>query len=114
MKKDRDDFFFESEKKGLGMDRQNTVWMKEIARKCKHKWQPISFVFESQVLDKDGRVLIRQPDLVDAKVYCVCMKCLSHSYVKTGWINYYLGSPDLLEEEFGRKNGMLNDENELI
>lgn len=82
------------------MDRQNSVWMKEIAHKCKHKWEPISFTFETQLLDKDGRVLIRQPDLTSAKVFCVCMKCLSHSYIETGWIGYYLNSPDELEANY--------------
>lgn len=80
-------------------DRQNTKWMNEIAHKCEHKWQPVSFVFESQMLDKNGRVLVKQPDLSSGRVYCVCMKCLSHTYIETGWVGYYLGSPDLLEDE---------------
>ena len=78
-------------------DRQNTKWSEEIAGKCKHKWQPVSFRFETQLLDKDGRVHIRQPDLVSGRVYCVCMKCCSHTYIETGWVGYYLNSPDLLE-----------------
>jgi len=86
-----------SEKRQI-MDRQNTKWSETIAGKCKHKWQPISFVFEGQLLDKDGRVLIRQPDLANGRVYCVCMKCCSHTYIETGWIGYYINSPDLLEE----------------
>lgn len=83
---------------GGAMDRQNTVWYREIAQKCDHNWQPLSFVFETQLLDKDGRVLIRQPALADGRVYCVCMKCLSHTYVITGWCGSFLGSPDILEE----------------
>ena len=80
-------------------DRQNTKWYEEIAHKCKHKWQPLSFVFETQLLDPSGRVLIKAPDIASGRVYCVCMKCMSHTYVETGWVGYYIGSPDLLEEE---------------
>ena len=78
--------------------RQNTWWYRFIRPKCKHKWQPLSFVFETQLLDKDGRVLIRQPDLAESKVFCVCMKCFSHTYVKTAWVGFNIGSPDILEE----------------
>ena len=84
--------------KDLVGGRQNTKWSKEIAGKCKHKWQPISFVFETQMLDSSGRVLMKAPDINSGRVYCVCMKCYSHTYVKTGWVGYYIGSPDLLEE----------------
>ncbi len=92
---------FEEKKKEVGcdMDRQNTKWMVEIARKCNHDWKPVSFVFESQLLDKDGRVQIRQPDLTNGRVYCVCMKCCGHTHIETGYIGYYLNSPDLLEDE---------------
>lgn len=79
-------------------DRQNTLWWTEIKGKCKHKWQPISFVFESQLLDEGGRVLIRQPNITHGRVYCVCMKCCSHTYIETGWAGFYINSPDLLEE----------------
>ena len=79
-------------------DRQNTLWWDEIRGKCEHDWKPLSFVFECQLLDKDGRVQIRQPGISKGRVYCVCMKCLSHSYVETAWAGYYLGSPDLLED----------------
>jgi hypothetical protein len=65
--------------------------MKTVKAKCRHKWQPLSFVFESQVLDRDGRVQIRQPDIDKGRVYCVCMKCHSYTYVETKWIGFYLG-----------------------
>ncbi len=39
-----------------------------------HDWTPLSFVFETQLLDEDGRVRVRQPATDHAKVYCVCMK----------------------------------------
>jgi len=84
---------------GNSSDRQNTVWSETIVKKCKHKWQPLSFVFEAQLLDNSGRVLIRQPDIINAKVYCVCMKCCSHTYIITGWVGHYIGSPDLMEEK---------------
>lgn len=61
-----------------------------------HHWQPVSFVFEAQVLDKDGRVLIRQPDLRRGRVYCVCMACFAHTYAETEWAGFYLGGPPSL------------------
>lgn len=80
-------------------DRQNTKWAKEIGGKCSHKWQPLSFIFETQLLDEHGRVVIRQPDVANGRVYCVCMECCSHTYINTGYVGYYLNSPDLLEIE---------------
>jgi hypothetical protein len=70
-------------------DRQNTKWMEEIACKCKHTWQPLSFSFEN------GSI----PDIARGRVYCVCMKCCSHTYIETGWVGFYLNSPDDLESE---------------
>lgn len=64
-----------------------------------HQWQPLSFVFETQLLDGLGRVEIRQPDIDKARVYAVCMPCRSHTYVETAWVGYYLGRPWLEEEE---------------
>ena len=63
-------------------------------KKCKHKWQPLSFVFEDQLLGREGRVQIRQPDIDGGRVYCVCMKCKSHTYNVTSWIGFYLGDPE--------------------
>jgi hypothetical protein len=79
-------------------DRQNTLWA-SIHSKCIHEWKPLSFVFETQLLDKDGRVLVRQPESNNAKVYCVCMKCCGYTFIETAWVGYYIDSPDLLEEE---------------
>lgn len=62
-----------------------------IMKKCRHKWQPVSFVFESQLLDSEGRVIIRQPLTKGGRVYCVCMKCLSYTYVVTKFVGFYLG-----------------------
>ena len=91
----------EKQRGGLGChaDRQNTYWYEEIRAKCKHKWQPLSFIFETQMLDQDGRVLARQPDISNGRVYCVCMKCCSHTYLETGFVGYYINSPDLLERK---------------
>jgi hypothetical protein len=61
---------------------------------CEHAWQPVSFVFETELLTvQNGEIqpAIRQPDLHNGRVYCVCMKCASHTYIATQWINYYLG-----------------------
>lgn len=56
-----------------------------------HKWQPVSFVFETQLLDSSGRVLIRQPDIEKARVYMVCLECRLHTYIETRWAGFYLG-----------------------
>lgn len=80
-------------------------------RSCEHAWQPVSFVFETELLTisaplgvLEARPIARQPDLVGGRVYCVCMKCASHTYIVTQWINYYLGGdrpvrPDDKKEE---------------
>lgn len=60
--------------------------------KYEHDWQPVSFRFETQLLDQLGRVKIRQPDLEAGRVYVVCMTCSSHSYVETKWIGFRLSS----------------------
>lgn len=59
-----------------------------------HRWVPVSFRFETQLLDESGRVRIRQPDLHEGRVYVVCMACRTHTYVETEWAGYYLGGPD--------------------
>jgi len=59
-----------------------------------HNWQPVSFVFETQLLDSEGRVRVRQPDLKEGRVYVVCMACRTYTYVVTEWAGYYLGGPD--------------------
>lgn len=62
---------------------------------CEHDWKPISFVYETQLLDSQGRVLIRQPDLDEARVYLVCLECASHTYLTTSWVGFRLyGSED--------------------
>jgi hypothetical protein len=78
-------------KEGKYANRQNTAWSEEITKACKHKWQPVQMRME--IGDRE------MPDINNAKVYCVCMKCCSHTYIVTGWVGYYLNSPDLLEEK---------------
>ena len=85
--------------------RQNTIWSDEISYKCEHNWQPVSMVFETQLLDSAGRVLVRQPDIENAKVYCVCLKCCSHTYYVTGWCGAYQSSPDILEVNWRAEHG---------
>jgi hypothetical protein len=71
-------------------------------RKCTHRWQPVSFAFECEMYSIRGseiRVPIRQPDLVGGRVYCVCMKCASHTYIATQWAGFYLGGDRDPEEE---------------
>jgi hypothetical protein len=82
-------------------DRQNTHWAREIVPDCDHEWQPVSMVFETQLLDDRGRVQVRQPAINNGRCYLVCLKCMGHTYVETGWVGYYLGSPDDLESEPG-------------
>ena len=64
-----------------------------------HTWQPVSFVFESQLLDDAGRVLIRQPAVDDGRVYLVCMGCHSHTYVHTKWVGYWLPAPETPDDD---------------
>jgi hypothetical protein len=59
-----------------------------------HQWQPLSFVFETQLSDSDGRIHTRQPGMEDGRVYCVCMRCASHTYINTSWCKYHLGGPE--------------------
>ena len=59
-----------------------------------HVWQPLSFVFETQLLDDMGRYIIRrQPDIDEGRVYCVCMRCHKHTYIVTKWAGFYLSGP---------------------
>ena len=83
--------------------RQNTLWYKDIMLKYEHEWQPVSMVFESQLLDACGRVQIRQSDLMNGRCYLVCLKCCAHTYIETGWTNFYLNSPDLLEDKLANE-----------
>lgn len=73
---------------------------------CPHDWQPVSFVFEIQLLGHEGRVEIRQPDTEAGQVYLVCLGCAQHTYIETSWAQYRLeGSPD-------RKEVLDKEENE--
>jgi hypothetical protein len=78
---------------------ERRAWKEAVADQCLHTWQPVSFVFETQLLDNEGRVKIRQPDTYLAKVFCVCMACRAHTWVETRWIGYYLGGPEELYVE---------------
>jgi hypothetical protein len=63
-----------------------------------HEWQPVSFVFESQLLDSEGRVLIRQPSIDAGRVYCVCVPCGLHTYLVTRWAGYCLADEPETDE----------------
>lgn len=70
---------------------------------CGHEWQPVSMVFETQLLDERGRVQVRQPDLEAGRVYLVCLRCAQHTYMQTNAVGYRLeGSTD---RGFGYKTG---------
>lgn len=57
---------------------------------CPHEWQPLSFVFETQVLDERGRVCIRQPDIEHGRAYLMCVGCAQHTYISTNWVEWQL------------------------
>ncbi|WP_433426285.1 hypothetical protein ACQP1V_43205 (plasmid) [Microtetraspora malaysiensis] len=89
-------------------DRQFNATPRRDGMKCvdgqPHAWKPVSFVFETQLLDKDGRVLVRQPAITAGRVYLVCLGCCSHTYAETDWVGYTLGGPErrdptLMDEE---------------
>jgi hypothetical protein len=92
----------------------------ENRRTCEHAWQPISFVFETELWTLRQRSpdsmlnlleppdirtgpkidivpQVRQPDPNQARVYCVCMKCASHTYIVTQFIDFYLGGDRPIE-----------------
>lgn len=58
---------------------------------CGHDWQPVSMVFETQLLDRTGNVVVRQPALDTGRVYLVCLRCAQHTYMETNWAGYRLG-----------------------
>lgn len=74
----------------------HTVCSKDVPKSdATHNWQPVSMVFERQVLDESGRVIVRQPDTEEGRVYLVCLGCAQHTYMTTSWANYRLyGSED--------------------
>lgn len=71
-------------------------------RKCPHEWESVSMVFETQILDGDGRVRIRQPDLDEGRVYFICRLCACHTYMTTQWIGWRMyGSEDAIRSTTG-------------
>lgn len=58
---------------------------------CDHDWTPVSFRFETQLLDDNGGVRIRQPDLEEAYIYFVCVRCAQWTYMTANWVGYFLG-----------------------
>jgi len=76
---------------GLTMDRQNTKWWHEIMWVCDHHWQPVTITPRGQFGP--------QPDLINATVYCVCMKCRAWTTMQAGYCGFTIGGPDELEEE---------------
>ncbi len=75
------------------------VWFAAPAE-CDHRWQPVSMVFETQLLDGFGRVRVRQPDLTEGRCYFVCTGCASHTYMTTQWLGVRMyGSEDAIPED---------------
>lgn len=74
---------------------------------CEHWWEPVSMVFETQLLDEHGRVVVRQPDLQRARTYFICRKCASHTYMTTQWVGFRLhGSEDALADVASPSDGV--------
>lgn len=72
----------------------------EAPKECAHNWEPAGMVFETQLLDNEGRVRVRQPDLEEGRCYFICRMCASHTYMATQWIGYRLhGSDDAMKGE---------------
>ncbi|MEO3856155.1 hypothetical protein [Acrocarpospora sp. B8E8] len=90
-----------TEKRRNYYDRQSNAKPRRDGGLCvdgkEHVWQPLSFRFETQVLDERGRVEIRQPDLIDAHVYCLCWGCRSWTYVSADWVGFQLGGPEQVD-----------------
>ncbi|MFC8531901.1 hypothetical protein [Nocardia sp. NPDC057227] len=69
-------------------------------RDCEHNWEAVSMVFEGQLLDREGRVVVRQPDPRKGRVYFICRGCASHTYMTTQWLGCRMyGSEDAIPEE---------------
>ena len=69
-------------------------------RYCEHVWEPISMVFESQLLTEVGQVRVRQPDIHEGRVYFICRGCACHTYMTTQWLGARMyGSEDALDYE---------------
>ncbi|MEV6036011.1 hypothetical protein AB0L65_32990 [Nonomuraea sp. NPDC052116] len=90
------------EDRGSYADRQMNAHFKGLPRssgtKClqgaEHNWLPVSFRFETQLLDGWGRVDVRQPAINDGHVYFICMGCRSWSYMRFDYVGYQLGGPE--------------------
>lgn len=81
-------------------------WVVKPPAMCEHEWEPVSMVFETQLLDGDGRVVVRQPDLHEGRVYLVCRACASHTYMTTSFVGYRLsGSQDANPQYVSDKDG---------
>lgn len=63
------------------------------------------------MLDAGGRVIIRQPDTCEGRVYCVCMKCHHHTYIVTKWVGHYLVNEEDMDEEGNDKRVLAAWEN---
>lgn len=64
---------------------------------CEHVWEPVSMVFETQLLDPEGRVMLRQPDMQAGRCYFICRGCASHTYMATQWFGARMyGSEDAI------------------
>lgn len=76
-------------------------------RDCGHRWESVSMVMETQFLDPHGRVNVRQPDTQRGRVYFICRRCASHTYMTTQWIGFrMLGSEDAIPPGQENSNGI--------
>jgi hypothetical protein len=78
----------------IGFEQVPDPWGSDYTT-CAHEWQPVSMVFECQLLDESGRVVIRQPDPDRGRVYIVCLLCASHTSMSTAHRFRLHGTDDL-------------------
>ena len=52
-----------------------------------HCWQPVQMTLETS----PGW----QPDIIEGKVFVVCVVCHSWSYILTEWAGFYVSSPEI-------------------
>lgn len=59
--------------------------------KCHHRWHPVVLETTSRYWREDGTFYdVDQPHLENARVYLVCLKCATHTYMSTAWAGVQL------------------------
>lgn len=59
--------------------------------KCHHRWQPVVLETVGRYWREDGSYYeTDQPHMEEAKVWLVCLRCASHTYMSTAWAGVQL------------------------